>query len=177
LQPDSLFERELPDAEVVISQPFWPAYLTAERIAKAKKLKLAVTAGIGSDHVDLQAAIIYNVGGVQPVARERFDLLTKDLQIILRSAGIQDIGTLGLLPLSDPDSFKRTMAVIRRHSVASATTDLQGKARFDNVKAGTYYVFGMTETRGGFSVWNLKTLLVPGQNSVILDNKNAAIAF
>src|SRR6266446_10171053 len=44
-------------AEVVISQPFWPAYLTAERIAKAKKLKLAITAGIGSDHVDLQAAI------------------------------------------------------------------------------------------------------------------------
>ena len=51
------FERELPDAEIVISQPFWPAYLTAERIAKAPKLKLAITAGIGSDHVDLQAAI------------------------------------------------------------------------------------------------------------------------
>ncbi|MGQ0741745.1 MAG: NAD-dependent formate dehydrogenase [Alphaproteobacteria bacterium] len=55
--PDSVFERELVDADVVISQPFWPAYLTAERIAKAKKLKLAITAGIGSDHVDLQAAI------------------------------------------------------------------------------------------------------------------------
>jgi formate dehydrogenase len=55
--PDSAFERELPEAEIVISQPFWPAYLTAERIAKAPKLKLAVTAGIGSDHVDLQAAI------------------------------------------------------------------------------------------------------------------------
>jgi formate dehydrogenase len=55
--PDSEFERELPDADVVISQPFWPAYLTAERIAKAKKLKLALTAGIGSDHVDLGAAI------------------------------------------------------------------------------------------------------------------------
>src|SRR6202167_412446 len=53
----SVFERELPDAEIVISQPFWPAYLTAERIAKAKNLKLAITAGIGSDHVDLQAAI------------------------------------------------------------------------------------------------------------------------
>ena len=46
----------LPEAEVVISQPFWPAYLTAERIAKAPNLKLAITAGIGSDHVDLQAA-------------------------------------------------------------------------------------------------------------------------
>ncbi len=55
--PDSVFEHELADAEVVISQPFWPAYLTAERIAKAPKLKLALTAGIGSDHVDLQAAI------------------------------------------------------------------------------------------------------------------------
>jgi len=55
--PKSAFERELADAEIVISQPFWPAYLTAERIAKAPKLKLAITAGIGSDHVDLQAAI------------------------------------------------------------------------------------------------------------------------
>jgi formate dehydrogenase len=55
-RPGSVFERELPTAEVVISQPFWPAYLTAERIAHAPKLKLAVTAGIGSDHVDLEAA-------------------------------------------------------------------------------------------------------------------------
>ena len=54
--PESVFERELAGAEVVISQPFWPAYLTAERIANAPNLKLAITAGIGSDHVDLQAA-------------------------------------------------------------------------------------------------------------------------
>jgi formate dehydrogenase len=58
---DSVFERELPDADVVISQPFWPAYLTAERIAKAPKLKLALTAGIGSDHVDLDAAIMAGI--------------------------------------------------------------------------------------------------------------------
>jgi formate dehydrogenase len=54
---DSEFDRELVDADVVISQPFWPAYLTAERIAKAPNLKLAITAGIGSDHYDLQAAM------------------------------------------------------------------------------------------------------------------------
>jgi formate dehydrogenase len=54
---DSVFDRELADADIVVSQPFWPAYLTAERIARAPKLKMAVTAGIGSDHVDLQAAI------------------------------------------------------------------------------------------------------------------------
>jgi formate dehydrogenase len=55
--PDSEFERHLPEADVVISQPFWPAYMTAERFAKAPKLGLVITAGIGSDHTDLQAAI------------------------------------------------------------------------------------------------------------------------
>jgi formate dehydrogenase len=55
--PNSTFENELPDAEVVISQPFWPAYMTKERFDKAKKLKLIITAGIGSDHVDLDAAM------------------------------------------------------------------------------------------------------------------------
>ncbi len=59
--PDSVFDRELPDADIVISQPFWPAYLTPERIEKAKKLKLAITAGIGSDHVNLESAIKHGV--------------------------------------------------------------------------------------------------------------------
>jgi len=54
---DSVLDKELPDAEVIISQPFWPAYMTRERLEKAKKLKLIITAGIGSDHIDLQAAM------------------------------------------------------------------------------------------------------------------------
>jgi formate dehydrogenase len=54
---NSTFDKELPDAEIVISQPFWPAYMTKERFDKAKKLKLIITAGIGSDHTDLQAAM------------------------------------------------------------------------------------------------------------------------
>jgi hypothetical protein len=53
-----VLDKELvPMPTVVISQPFWPAYITAERFAKAPKLKLAITAGIGSDHTDLQAAM------------------------------------------------------------------------------------------------------------------------
>ena len=54
---DSVFEREIVDADIVISQPFWPAYITESRMQKAKNLKMCVTAGIGSDHVDLQGAI------------------------------------------------------------------------------------------------------------------------
>lgn len=55
--PDSVLEKELVDADVVISQPFWPAYITRERMEKSPKLKMCITAGIGSDHVDIQAAM------------------------------------------------------------------------------------------------------------------------
>lgn len=58
---DSVLDRELHDADIVISQPFWPAYMTRDRVAKAPKLKLIVTAGVGSDHTDLQAAIDHNI--------------------------------------------------------------------------------------------------------------------
>ena len=50
-------DKHIVDTDIVISQPFFPYYLTKERIAKAKNLKMAITAGIGSDHVDLQAAM------------------------------------------------------------------------------------------------------------------------
>ena len=58
---DSVFDQHLSDSSIVISQPFWPAYLTKDRIDKSPNLKLAITAGIGSDHVDLQAAIENNL--------------------------------------------------------------------------------------------------------------------
>ena len=58
-------DQELVDADVVISQPFWPYYLTRKRIESASKLKMAITAGIGSDHVDLQAAMDHKVDVVE----------------------------------------------------------------------------------------------------------------
>ena len=58
-------DKELVDADVVISQPFWPYYLTREKMEKARNLKIAITAGIGSDHVDLQAAMDHNIDVVE----------------------------------------------------------------------------------------------------------------
>jgi len=54
--PDSELDRELPDTNILITTPFHPAYITKERLAKGKNLELLVTAGIGSDHIDLRAA-------------------------------------------------------------------------------------------------------------------------
>lgn len=53
---NSTMQKEIVDADVVITTPFHPGYLTKEVLAKAKKLKLCITAGVGSDHVDLDAA-------------------------------------------------------------------------------------------------------------------------
>ena len=49
-------DRHLGDAEVLITTPFWPVYLSRERVAKASALRLVVTAGIGSDHIDREVA-------------------------------------------------------------------------------------------------------------------------
>ncbi|XP_021900164.1 formate dehydrogenase, mitochondrial [Carica papaya] len=54
--PNCELEKHIPDLHVLISTPFHPAYVTAERIKKAKNLQLLLTAGIGSDHIDLKAA-------------------------------------------------------------------------------------------------------------------------
>src|SRR5208282_4742232 len=49
-------DKHLPTANVLIATPFWPAYMTRERIARSPNLKLLLTAGVGSDHFDLKAA-------------------------------------------------------------------------------------------------------------------------
>ncbi|KAJ3995997.1 NAD-dependent formate dehydrogenase [Lentinula boryana] len=59
--PNSDFEKHIVDAEVLITTPFHPGYLTRELIEKAKNLKLCVTAGVGSDHVDLNAAVDHKI--------------------------------------------------------------------------------------------------------------------
>ena len=58
-------DKELVDADIVISQPFFPYYLTREKMESAPNLKMAITAGIGSDHVDLQAAMDNKVDVVE----------------------------------------------------------------------------------------------------------------
>ena len=54
-EPTSTFDKYLDRAEIIITTPFFPAYVTRSRIANAPNLKLCITAGVGSDHYDLDA--------------------------------------------------------------------------------------------------------------------------
>ena len=58
---DAGLESHLPTADVLIATPFWPAYITRERVDMAPNLKLLLTAGVGSDHFDLAAAAERNI--------------------------------------------------------------------------------------------------------------------
>ena len=49
-------EKHIPDMDILITTPFHPAYMNTERLKKAKNLKLILTAGVGSDHIDLHTA-------------------------------------------------------------------------------------------------------------------------
>lgn len=51
----------LEDAEVLITTPFWPVYVDKEMLDGAPNLKLILTAGVGSDHVDLGEAAERNI--------------------------------------------------------------------------------------------------------------------
>lgn len=83
--PDSEFERELVDAEVVISQPFWPAYLTADRIAKVAQIeacayrrhRLGSRRFASSHRTGLDAAIVCPRAGIhrEPHGPEHAELL------------------------------------------------------------------------------------------------------
>lgn len=136
--------------------------------------------------VNIEAAIIYNMGGAQPVAREHFYLLDTDLEAILRTAKVQKSGNIDLIgsfgflaqyPEINRAAYTNAMSGIKKHAAYSVETDFKGKGQFQNVKPGLYYLFGMTETRGGFAIWNLRTKVESGEDSVTLDNKNAVTAF
>ena len=58
---ESGLEAHLPNTDILIAKPFWPAYITRERVQMAPNLKLLLTAGVGSDHFNLAAAAKRNI--------------------------------------------------------------------------------------------------------------------
>jgi hypothetical protein len=136
--------------------------------------------------LSIQAGIVYKMGGAQPVARVQFYLLDQSLEVILQSAGLQSDNRIGLIatyglaskyPSQYRGFYERAQTAIQQHIVRSVTTDFNGLAQFEPISAGTYYVMGMSGTRGGFAIWNVPVNLPPGQSSIILDQNNAATSF
>jgi formate dehydrogenase len=116
---NSVFDRELGDSDIVISQPFWPAYLTAERIARAPRLKLAITAGIGSDHVDLNEAIQHGITVAEVTFSNSISVAEHAVMMIL-SLIRNYIPAHDLARQGGPATLTRLMLVTRFSAVVSS---------------------------------------------------------
>lgn len=137
--------------------------------------------------VEIEAAIVYKVGGAQPVARTTFSLLNESFDSVVEEAGvgmaIEGMGAVDSYafaarhPESHPGYADAVGIILRRHVRFTAKTDFQGKGRFEKIPPGRYWLFGITETRGGHAGWNIPVTVKPGTQRLILDGDNAATAF
>ena len=151
--------------------------------------------------LEVEAAIIYSMGGTQAVANDTFYILDKSAEEIINASGhkpqpkdfqrlepshrktevppevLNSLYWLQIV-LKYPEYFgdvvPKSLAEIKKQSVKSTNTDLQGKARFEGLEYKRYYIFGMTKTRGGFCVWDLPIEIKEVKQSIILDQKNAS---
>jgi len=152
----------------------------------------------------IDAQIIYNMGGPQPVARQTFYLLDTDVLSLkaddtkvkakLDSAKDENeklsltMSAVLLAALKNAvenkevaeKSGKTLLGAVELsksywepHLVASTQTDFKGHGVFENLRPGTYWLLGMTETRAAFTFWNLKLSVGSGENKVMLDQNNA----
>ncbi len=128
--------------------------------------------------VDIEAKIATKSGAIEPVQKEKFYLLDKDLQSILSDADIQDETGQGLntafgLSVVYPDKYretnKKSLDAINKHVKYDVLTDASGKAQMKDVKPGSYYLFGITKTRNGYAIWSSPVAIQTGDNKLVLD--------
>jgi hypothetical protein len=157
--------------------------------------------GKAQSTLSMEAGLVYRSGDVKPVARNEFYLLDDDAEKILRDAGIKKKGRLThwkevsfvnsyaaaklcvsrvtrCPALKDSWDFARDADnALRPHIAKSVTTGFDGKAGFEPVPAGTYYVMGVYLREDSFVSWNVKVDLKSEAEQVILDQNNSSMIF
>ena len=159
--------------------------------------------------LSIEAKIIYNMGGPQPVARTRFYLLDADpftlrfddpaykkrldaaktedekMNLTLSSAVFLLLKEFAAKKelidknLSDADAKKHLNTIENArpfwesHLIKETTTDFEGRAHFEDLKPGRYWLLGITETRRAFALWDVPVTLSRGTNNLLVDQNNA----
>lgn len=133
--------------------------------------------------LNVKAAIIYKVGGAQPIARATFYLSKKDLETAAKNAGIKTSTSAASLWAFEESvnsqlgkkEISRFIQAFKPDIVSTATTDFNGDAKFESVPSGSYYLIGIAPTRSGMAVWNLPIKITQTQ-TIMLDQSNAIVA-
>ena len=137
---------------------------------------------VSKNRLDIKAALIYSYGGAQPVARTKFYVLNADLNVIAQKADIDVKKTpLSLAITADELQAKLTnkpsrfMEAMRHYVVKTVTTDFDGKAVFEDIPTGNYFLYGRAQTRSGWAIWSLP-IKTEGTQTILLDQDNAIVA-
>ena len=184
---------EAPYGKPVIVEPAEPEPTpkpTEAAPAPAVATPDTVNANLSTGSLAIQAGIVYRYGAPQPVARTQFAILDDDPESVISRAGIQGKKTWAMPRMSIMQSFlfmqqggiwydgERALASLKPHVLAGGTTDFNGNLVLTGLPPKRVYIFGMTQTRGGWAIWNVWVDLKAGQlQSVILDQNNAAISY
>lgn len=127
--------------------------------------------------VNIEAKVTDSKGKTMPVDDEKFYLLDKQLESILREANIKSIdgqtliNTFGLSVLNPgkySDVNKKALDAIEDHVKYDTLSDMGGKAQMKSVKPGSYYLFAITKTTNGFAVWSSPITVKAGENRLVL---------
>jgi uncharacterized lipoprotein YehR (DUF1307 family) len=151
--------------------------------------------------LSIEAGLVYKSGDVKPVARNEFYLLDDDAEKIIKEAGVEKKGRLKKWKeISWLDSYAAAKLCVNRltrcpalkdawdlvndvtealkpHIVKSLTTGFDGKASFEPVTSGTYYVMGIYLRDEGFVSWNVKVELNSASQQLILDQNNSSMIY
>jgi hypothetical protein len=66
---------------------------------------------------------------------------------------------------------------LQPHIVQRIVTGFDGKAKFEPIAIGNYYLMGVYVRERGYVIWNLKVELKSQPQNIILDQNNAELAF
>ncbi len=151
--------------------------------------------------LSIEAGLVYKSGDAKPVPRTEFHLLDADPEKILTDAKIERRGRLKnwkemalvkayaaaelcVHMLTRCPALKDSWDLVRDadnalkpHITKSVTTGFDGKASFEAVPAGTYYVMGVYLLDDSFVVWSVEVSLESESKQVILDQNNASMIF
>lgn len=127
--------------------------------------------------VSIEAKVMTKNGKIETVKAEKFYLLDKSLESILREAGLKPINGQSLLnsfglSVLYPDKYgdfnEDALDAINDHIKYDTLTDNSGKGAMSNVKPDSYYLFGITKTANGFAIWSSPVTIKNGENKLNL---------
>lgn len=159
------------------SQVIVPPPSTASVPTTTTTVQSAETVVPDKGTVSLEAKVLGKTGGAQPVRNVRFYLLRKDVDSILNDADIENDTGQGLLtalgmsvvfPSQYGELNKKAFAAIGKQTAYNITTDGSGKAQLKDIKPDNYYLFAITKTGSGYTLWNAPVTIQAGQNALIL---------